>query len=73
MDLLHSYLADEHAWIENLRIVGVTKEGDTRGFDTFMEYTTKAYQSMEIPLELSPLFRSIRARYFLTEATVFEI
>ena len=53
VDLLHSYLADEHARIENLRIVGVTKEETPEVFDTFMEYTTKAYQSMEIPLELS--------------------
>ena len=42
VDLLHSYLADEHARIENLRIVGVTKEETPEVFDTFMEYTTKA-------------------------------
>ena len=29
--------------IENLRIVGVTREETPEVFDTFMEYTTKAY------------------------------
>ena len=37
VDLLHSYLADEHARIENLRIVGVTKEETPEVYDTFME------------------------------------
>ena len=47
VDLLHSYLADERARIENLRIVGVTKEETPEVYDTFMEYTTKAYASEE--------------------------
>ena len=37
VDLLHSYLADEQARIENLRIVGVTKEETPEVYDTFME------------------------------------
>lgn len=53
VDLLHSYLADERARIENLRIVGVTKEETPEVYDTFMEYTTKAYASEKSPLELS--------------------
>lgn len=52
VDLLHSYLADEHARIENLRIVGVTKEETPEVYDTFMEYTTKAYAASRSPLEL---------------------
>ena len=53
VDLLHSYLADERARIENLRIIGVTKEETPEVYDTFMEYTTKAYASEKSPLELS--------------------
>ena len=37
VDLLHSYLADERARIENLRIVGVTKEETPEVYDTFMD------------------------------------
>lgn len=43
-DLLHSYLADEASRIANLRIVGVTKEDTPEVYETFMEYTTRAYE-----------------------------
>ncbi len=42
-DLLHSYLADEESRIANLRTVGVTKEDTPEVYDTFMEYTSRAY------------------------------
>ena len=51
-DLIHSYLMDEHARVENLRIVGVTKEETPEVFETFMEYTTKAYEDFKRPAEL---------------------
>ena len=69
VDLLHSYLADERARIENLRIVGVTKEETPEVYDTFMNIRQKLTHPRRVRWSF-PLFRSTREISFRMADTI---
>ena len=69
VDLLHSYLADERARIENLRIVGVTKRKHRR----YMIPSWNIRQKLTHPRRVRwsfPLFRSTREISFRMADTI---
>lgn len=46
-DLIHCYLMDEKARIENLRVVGVTKEKTPEVYDAVIDYTSRAFRELK--------------------------